>query len=329
MIGVPADSWRTDALQHVLLHRISQVNGARPDIVADRKAYCVTTSQPTIPVIGSISPLADTSDAWLVDVWGVIHNGVQAIESSCAACAAFRDAGGYVVLITNAPRPAAAVVEQLERVGVAPSAYDAVITSGDVTRGLVQAWSDQRIHHLGPDRDLGIFSDIDVQFSTSLDAEIVVCTGLLDDESETPDDYAIALKGFRRRNLLMLCANPDLKVERGKRIVYCAGAIAKAYEDLGGDVVYSGKPHLPIYELALDMVNRGLGREIAKERVLAIGDGILTDIAGAAAAQLRSVYIASGIHVPHGSQLDAGLLDQFFGDFGEHRPVAAMTSLTW
>ena len=289
----------------------------------------MATTQLPIPVLNSIASLAESSDAWLVDVWGVIHNGVQAIESSCAACAAFRDAGGYVVLITNAPRPAHAVVEQLERVGVPSSAYDAVITSGDVTRGLVQAWSGRRIHHLGPERDLGIFSDIDVQFSTSLDAEIVVCTGLLDDESETPDDYATTLKGFRRRNLLMLCANPDLKVERGDRIVYCAGAIAKAYEDLGGDVVYSGKPHLPIYELALDMVNRGVGRDLAKERVLAIGDGILTDIAGAVAADLRSVFIASGIHVPAGSQLDAGLLEGFFGQLGESRPVAAMTALNW
>lgn len=283
----------------------------------------------SIPVLASISTLAETSDAWLVDVWGVIHNGVQAIESSCAACAAYRAGGGYVVLITNAPRPAAAVVAQLDRVGVPSNAYDAVITSGDVTRGLVQAWSGRRIHHLGPERDLGIFSDIDVQFSTSLDAEIVVCTGLLDDDTETPDDYATTLKGFKRRNLLMLCANPDLKVERGDRIVYCAGAIAKAYDELGGDVVYSGKPHLPIYELALDMVNSGVGREVAKERVLAIGDGVLTDIAGAAAAELRSVFIASGIHVPHGRGLDAAVLDDLFGDLSGRRPVAAMAALNW
>lgn len=282
-----------------------------------------------IPVLTSIADLAATADAWLVDVWGVMHNGVRPIEASCEACAQYRAAGGYVVLITNAPRPAEAVVAQLDRVGVRRDAYDGVLSSGDVTRGLVQAWAGRRIHHVGPERDLGIFEGIDVRFATSLEAEIVVCSGLLDDETETPDDYATLLSGFQRRGLLMLCANPDLKVERGDRIVYCAGAIAKAYEEIGGDVVYSGKPHLPIYEMAMDMVGRGVGREVAKDRVLAIGDGVLTDIAGAAAAELRSVFIASGIHVPRGAALDDGILGTLFDDLGDGRPVAAMQALSW
>ena len=282
-----------------------------------------------IPVLSSIAELAQTSDAWLVDVWGVIHNGVHAFAGSCAACSAYRAAGGYVVLITNAPRPASAVVAQLDRVGVPRDSYDGVVTSGDVTRGLVQAWDGRAIHHLGPERDLGIFADIGVQFATSVDAEVVVCTGLIDDETETPADYATTLDGFRRRGLVMLCANPDIRVERGDRIVYCAGAIAEAYAAIGGEVVYSGKPHLPIYELARGVVDRGLGREVAPERLLAIGDGVATDIAGAAAAGLRSVFIASGIHVERGRALDQGLMDELFGDLGDYRPVAAMAALRW
>ncbi len=282
-----------------------------------------------IPILSSIAELAQSSDAWLVDVWGVIHNGVQAFAESCAACRQYRAAGGYVVLLTNAPRPASAVVAQLDGVGVPRDSYDAVVTSGDVTRGLVEAWSGRAIHHVGPERDLGIFAGIDVQFATSLDAEIVVCTGLIDDETETPADYATTLDGFRRRGLLMLCANPDIRVERGERIVYCAGAIAQAYADIGGEVVYSGKPHLPIYELATGIVNRGLGRDVANDRLLAIGDGVATDIAGAAAAELRSVFIASGIHVARGRELDQDLFDELFVDLGGYRPTAAMAALRW
>jgi len=293
------------------------------------EALALTQPTQSIPVISSIADLASSSDAWLVDVWGVIHNGVQPISASGETCAQFRAMGGYVVLLTNAPRPAAAVVEQLDRVGVRRDAYDAVLTSGDVTRGLVKSWADRPMYHIGPERDLGIFSDLDVQFSTSVEAEITVCTGLIDDETETPDDYATTLKALQRRGVLMLCANPDLKVERGDRIVHCAGGLAKAYESFGGEVIYSGKPHLPIYDLALDMISRGLGRSVEKQKILAVGDGVLTDIAGAAAAELRSIFIASGIHVPHGQDLTGGILDELFPAQMQGRPVAAMRALDW
>ncbi len=289
----------------------------------------MSTNQLPIPVLDSVTDLASSSDAWLVDVWGVIHNGVSAFASSCDACAAYRAQGGYVVLLTNAPRPSAAVVEQLDRIGVRRDAYDAVLTSGDVTRGLVKAWADRPICHIGPERDLGIFSDLGVKFVTTLEAEIVVCTGLMDDETETPEDYGTTLRSFLRRNLTMLCANPDLKVERGDRIVYCAGAIAQAYEQLGGEVVYSGKPHLPIYELAHSMINEGVGRPVAKDRVLAIGDGLLTDIKGASAAELRSLFVASGIHVPKGAEFNEDTVAQVFDGYEHARPVAAMRALSW
>jgi HAD superfamily hydrolase (TIGR01459 family) len=282
-----------------------------------------------IPVISSISEIARDTDAWLVDVWGVIHNGVKPFEHSVDACARFRQQGGYVVLLTNSPRPSPSVVAQLARIGVRTDAYDAIVTSGDVTRGLVEAWHDKPMHHLGPDRDRAIFSGLDVTFATSLDAEIVVCSGLIDDETETPDDYTTTLKRFVRRDLMMICANPDVQVQRGDKLIYCAGALAQAYERLGGRVVYSGKPHLPIYELALGMITRGLGRAVDKERVLAIGDGVHTDIAGAAAANLKSVFIASAVHVGDDVVLDGDVLDSLFDPTMPGRPIAAMERLVW
>ncbi|HUS96013.1 MAG TPA: TIGR01459 family HAD-type hydrolase [Hyphomicrobiaceae bacterium] len=282
-----------------------------------------------IPILASISELAATSDAWLVDIWGVMHNGVSPIASTVEACAAFRERGGYVVLVTNAPRPAPAVVAQLAKVGVDTKSYDAIVTSGDVTRGLVEAWAGKPLHHLGPDRDRSIFAGLDANLTTSLEAEIVVCSGFIDDETETPDDYRTTLKGFLRRDMLMLCANPDFQVERGDRLVYCAGALAQSYEALGGRVIYSGKPHLPIYELAFGIINNALGREIGRDRLLAIGDGVRTDIAGAATAGVRSVFIGSGIHLPRGQEMDGAVFEKLFENFPTGLPVAAMTALRW
>ena len=281
-----------------------------------------------VPIINGMREIAETSHAWLVDVWGVMHNGAEAFQAAAEACATFRRQGGYVILLTNAPRPAPAVVAQISKLGVPREAYDGVLSSGDVSRGLVSSWRDKRIHHLGPARDRGIFDGLGIDFATSIEADIVVCTGLIDDTTETPDDYATALKGFRRRNVAMLCANPDLMVERGDRKVYCAGALAAAYEALDGDVVYAGKPHLPIYELAERMVRDGLGRDVARDRLLAIGDGLNTDIAGAAAAGLRSVFVASGLHV-EGRRLSAEVVSELFSDVPKPWPIAALDALKW
>ncbi|MGI9520020.1 MAG: TIGR01459 family HAD-type hydrolase [Hyphomicrobiaceae bacterium] len=286
-------------------------------------------SVPPVPIVSSIAPLADTTDAWLVDVWGVMHNGVQPFMSSCDTCVAFRQSGGVIVLLTNAPRPAAAVVAQLDAIGVPRKAYDSVVTSGDVTRGQVEAWQDKRIFHLGPERDRGIFAGFEIQFAAAEDAECIVCTGLFDDEAEDPDDYNDLLTGFRLRDLTMLCANPDIQVERGDRIVYCAGALAKKFEDDGGKVLYSGKPHPPIYGVARDCVDKLIGKSVALERILAIGDGVRTDIAGASAVGLRSVFVASGIHIPRGEEFGSGHLEALFGDLASSRPVAAMERLHW
>ena len=281
-----------------------------------------------IPIIDGMREIAETSDAWLVDVWGVMHNGAEAFQAAAEACATFRRRGGYVILLTNAPRPAPAVVAQITKLGVPREAYDGVLSSGDVSRGLVASWRDKRIHHLGPARDRGIFDGLGIDFATSIEADIVVCTGLIDDLTETPEDYATTLSGFRRRNVAMLCANPDLMVERGDRKVYCAGALAAAYEALDGDVVYAGKPHLPIYELAERMVRDGLGRDVPRDRLLAIGDGLKTDMAGAAAAGLRSVFVASGLHV-EARNLSPEVVSGLFSDVPKPWPIAALDALKW
>jgi len=282
-----------------------------------------------IPILSSIADVGADRAAWLVDVWGVIHNGVQPFASSVAACAQFRTQGGRIILVTNAPRPSASVVQQLDRIGVPRDTYDAIVTSGDVTRGLIQAFADagKKVHRIGPDRDTPLFDGLDVAFATSIEAEIVVCTGLDNDETETPDDYQRVLDRLLRRNAVMVCANPDLKVERGNTIVFCAGAIAAKYADMGGEVVYAGKPHGPIYELAEGIVTDLVGAAVSRERLLAIGDGINTDIRGAADAGIASVYIASGIHLAP----DAMTPEALMSAFGDHAqpPIAAMRTLAW
>lgn len=281
-----------------------------------------------IPALPSIAPLADTTDVWFVDIWGVMHNGVRPIASSVAACETFRQRGGTVVLVTNAPRPRDSVVRQLERIGVAATAYDGIVSSGDVSRSLIAAWAGRRVLHIGPERDVGIFAGlIGPPTADAGNAEVAVCTGLYDDETETPSDYGEMLERLASRSVPMICANPDRTVERGGRIVYCAGAIAAAYEAMGGTVSYAGKPYLPIYELALELACSVRGAPVAKERVLAIGDGVATDIAGAGRFGIRSVFVASGVHVQNGEEMSAAASRLFIA--GVPRPIAVMSKLAW
>ena len=279
-----------------------------------------------IPIIDSIAALAEGRDVWLTDIWGVMHNGVAPFASACDACTRFRLAGGTVLLLSNAPRPAASVAAQLDRIGVPRFAWDSIVTSGDAARTLLSVYAGKPVFPLGPERDLPLYDGLDVTLGSAEDAVAVSCTGLFDDEIETPDDYAGMLAGFAARNLPMVCANPDLTVERGDKIVYCAGALAAAYEALGGAVTYAGKPQVPIYDMALAHIEALKSKPVSRERVLAIGDGIRTDIAGAARAGIDSVFIASGVHVEGGGLTDAGLAKLFPGDV---RPIAAMGVLAW
>ncbi|WP_083528827.1 TIGR01459 family HAD-type hydrolase [Hyphomicrobium sp. CS1BSMeth3] len=283
---------------------------------------------PHIPLLRSIAPLAGASDAWISDVWGVFHDGAHAYPAAGEACVKFRAGGGTIVLVSNAPSTGEEVTAHLDELGVPRSAYDAIVTSGDVTRALISAWTGKPVHHLGPDRYLGTFAGLDVDFAPLKDAAVVVCTGLIEDDHETPDDYRDLLAAMRARHQPMICVNPDLVVERGNRLVHCAGALAAAYEALGGEVAYAGKPHPPIYARARELIGEVRGGPLETARILAIGDGIKTDIAGAAAAGLRSVFIASALHVAGADALDEAILARLFAGHAAP-PIAALEALAW
>lgn len=283
-----------------------------------------------IPLVSSIGPLVQGRRALLVDIWGVMHNGVRPFLPAADACRRFREAGGTVLLLSNAPRPATSVVQQLDRIGVPREAYDGILTSGDASREMIRRAADQgrTLGHLGPERDLGLFAGIALKLVPLEDAQTAVCTGLFDDETETPETYAGLLADLAQRGVEMICANPDITVERGGHIVYCAGALAKAYEELGGTVAYAGKPRLPVYALAFEELARLRGAGVEPAEILAIGDGVKTDIAGAAAAGVDSVYVASGVHLGPGGTLDDGALTRLFAGMARP-PIAAMTALAW
>lgn len=281
---------------------------------------------PPIPILTSISAMAAGTKAWLVDIWGVMHNGVAPFLPAADATAAFRRSGGVVLLVSNAPRPAASVIAQITKIGVPRDAYDGVISSGDVCRTMLAEWMTRPVHHLGPDRDKPVFEGLPLQFAPAEQADMVVCTGLLDDETETAETYRPLLERLLAKKTPMICANPDLTVERGSRVVYCAGAIAQLYEEIGGSVTYAGKPHLPIYDMAFARVAEIAGKPVPRDAMIAIGDGLRTDIAGAARAGIRSVFIASGVHV-EGGKIDAEVVGKLFAG-STARPVAAMQGLS-
>ncbi|MDF2370549.1 MAG: TIGR01459 family HAD-type hydrolase [Rhizobiaceae bacterium] len=241
-----------------------------------------------------LAELHNRYDVIFCDVWGVLHNGVEAWPLAGEALSAFRNQGGTVVLITNSPRRRQSVAEQLDLMEVYPDAFDAIVTSGDVTRDLISAGS-KRVYYIGPERDLSLFEGLGVSNVGLDDAGIVVCTGLFDDENETAQQYVPVLRDIREKNLPFICANPDLVVERGERLIPCAGAIAALYEEMGGTTLVSGKPHKPIYDAALAAAGQ-LRSHVDKSRILAIGDGMPTDVKGAQDYGLDLLYVSEGIH---------------------------------
>jgi HAD superfamily hydrolase (TIGR01459 family) len=283
-------------------------------------------------LIESFEPLASTYDVLFCDVWGVVHNGVAAFPAAGEALQRFRARGGTAILITNAPRAGDAVGRILDRLAVPREAYDAITSSGDVTRGIVAARNGQTVFHLGPQRDLSIFTGLDVKFAPLQSADYVVCSGLFDDTVETPDSYRDMLAAMRTRSLFMVCANPDIVVERGDTLVYCAGALADAYAALGGEVLYCGKPHAPIYQAALATaaVLRG-GAVPEHKRVLAIGDSVRTDLKGAQAFGIDYMFVTSGIHAEEYGSREAPDLTALNAIFaaGGVSPRAVMRGLKW
>lgn len=281
----------------------------------------------TRPLSG-FSKIADSFDLCLCDIWGVVHNGVVAHRGAIEALQGMRRRGTTVVLVTNAPRPNAEISVQLDRLKVPRDAWDAIVTSGDVCRALIQERAGQPVFMLGPDRDLPLIAGLDAKRVQADEASYVLCTGLFDDERETPEDYAPMLAGFAARGLTLICANPDLVVDRGGRIVPCAGSIALAYEQIGGKTLYAGKPHAPIYEMALATATRIRGSEIARDRICAIGDAIRTDIAGAEGFGATSVMVLAGIHAQ--DLMEASWEARHGWWAGQsHRPDYAMPELVW
>src|SRR5262245_35408123 len=209
-----------------------------------------------IPILASIAEIAAGSEAWIVDVWGVMHNGARAHASAVEACRTFRAAGGTVVLLSTAPRPFAAVVPHMQALGVPADAYDAGVTSGDATRDMLSSWRGRALLHIGPERDRGLYAGLDIELAAPEAADIVLCSGLWDDNRETPADYAPLFQRLLARRWPMICANPDIMVERGDRLIYCAGALARDYAAAGGEVTYAGKPHPPIYARTLAEIAR-------------------------------------------------------------------------
>jgi HAD superfamily hydrolase (TIGR01459 family) len=304
-----------------------------PQSSVGKPARDVSMSSNILPkFIERFAPLAHGRDVLFCDVWGVVHNGVAAFAPACDALMRFRAGGGTAILITNAPRPGVALERILDGFGVPRQAYDAITSSGDVTRAIVEARRGESVFHLGPQRDLPIFTGLDVKFAPVETADYVVCSGLFDDTTETPEIYREMLALMRARSLFMLCANPDIVVERGEKLVFCAGALADAYAELGGDVLYCGKPHAPIYQAALAtaVALRG-GAAVPLTRVLAIGDSVRTDLTGAASFGLDCLFVTSGIHAEEfggRESPDLKALHAIFTAAGV-MPIAVTRALAW
>jgi HAD superfamily hydrolase (TIGR01459 family) len=287
--------------------------------------------------ISGLSEISDRYDAILCDIWGVLHNGVASFAAASQALVSFRRRGGAVVLISNAPRPSPPIHRQVLKLGVPPEAFDSVVTSGDVTIGLMKQRGGDQVFHIGPARDLSLLDAVAEATGSrpklvSLEAaQYALCTGLRNDEIETPRDYEPELQAMAIRDMAVICANPDIVIHRGDTLVYCAGALARRYEEVGGSVIYAGKPHAPIYDRALALAGRVRGAALDKRRVLAIGDGMKTDVIGATRAGLDALFVTGGIHRSLHGETPASPADpielQHLYEESEVWPVAAIPLL--
>jgi HAD superfamily hydrolase (TIGR01459 family) len=288
-------------------------------------------SIPPPPFISHFAPLASAYDVLLCDVWGVVHNGVAATPESCDALMRYRSQGGTVILITNAPRPGEVVLQFIDRLKVPRAAYDGIVSSGDVTRAEMAERTGKSVFHIGPERDLPIFEGLDLRMAPVESADYVVCSGLFDDTKETPQDYQALIETLHARGLLMICANPDIVVERGTQLVFCAGAVADLYAAAGGNVLYAGKPYRPIYERALACAQTMRGQPVDHRRVLAIGDSVRTDLKGAVAFGIECLFVTAGIHAEElggRDSPDPAAISDIFATAGLY-PKTVMRRLEW
>ncbi|MEH7828400.1 TIGR01459 family HAD-type hydrolase [Gemmobacter denitrificans] len=272
-------------------------------------------------IISALSEISRNYRAVFCDLWGCLHNGKTPFPAAVAALQAFRAEGSTVVLMTNAPRSFGSVAAQLERMGAPRDCYDLIVSSGDAAQqALVAGAVGRRVAFIGAEKDMPFFTDLPpelqgqppISFVPTAEAEGVVCTGLADDETETPEDYRATLLLAKTRGLTLLCANPDIIVDMGDKRLYCAGAIAKAYEDMGGQALYFGKPHPPIYDLARRKLAETVGA-IPNDEILCIGDGPWTDVLGGQNEGIDTLFITGGIVAhefgPDSGNPDAALLE--------------------
>jgi HAD superfamily hydrolase (TIGR01459 family) len=275
-------------------------------------------------LISGLSEIAPGHDALICDVWGVVHDGARHHPAAADALFRFKEKHGPVVLLTNAPRVPAEVAVQCASYGLPPDCYDVIVSSGGATRDELarrSAAGTLSLYYIGPDRDLPMIQGLDIRRTGIADAEVALCIGLVDDMNQTVADYAGILQEMKAKGLVMLCANPDLVVHRGARLLYCAGSLAQAYEQLGGEVIYYGKPHLPVYKAALAAAG-------SPKNPLAVGDGLVTDIRGANAAGLDVLFIADGVHGEDVTPYTAEHLAALFARFGAFAGTATR-ALKW
>lgn len=247
-------------------------------------------------IIGSFSEIADGYDAILCDLWGCYHDGIRPYPAAVEACRAFRARGGRVILLTNAPRPPGSIRRFLDGIGSPHDSYDAIVSSGGACQAAIaEGRFGRAIHYVGPERDLHMLGDIGFSSAPVAEAGAVLVTGFRNDRTEHPDDYAAEIAEWRRHGLPVLCANPDLVVDYGEERRWCAGAIAAAYAEAGGEVVWFGKPHAPIYRRCFEVLEEIAGAPVPPARIIAAGDGIATDVAGAAATGLDALFVTGGL----------------------------------
>lgn len=288
-------------------------------------------------IIPSLASIAGRYQLLYCDLWGCLHDGVRVFPAAVAALRAFRAGGGTVVLLTNSPRPAAQVAAQLKQLGAPDDCYDLIVSSGDAAQlALARGMFGRRVYHIGPERDLPFFADangkpFDVTLVPLEEAEGIVCTGLFDDMTETPEDYRATILYGKTKGLKLLCANPDVIVDVGDKRIYCAGAIAKAYTEAGGESFYFGKPYPPIYALAKEKLLGARGEDISSDLTLCLGDGVTTDIAGAMGEGLDALFISGGIAAEETGTSPAGGPDparlKAYLDAAKLSPLLAMAYL--
>ena len=243
-----------------------------------------------------LSEITDTYSLILCDIWGVVHNGNDVFPEAVNTLSAYLEAGGDICLITNAPRRSGVIRDYLLNMGVERHICKNIVSSGDCSYSWLSSIEDRPLFHIGPEKDNSLFSGLDLKKVSETECLECICTGFFNEYIESVGDYHKILETLLDRDIVMHCANPDLYVNKGSIRLPCAGVIAQSYAQLGGNVVYFGKPHPYIYDLALDTLLQSKQKSVSKDSILAIGDGLNTDIAGASNFGIDSFFIINGVH---------------------------------